>query len=278
MPPSSADAYKSLTAYKPRTTADVMQESEAKYDIPGITGRLSKLRGLVGNLQSSVEAVDPSVTGRTSGTFTTEAQRQALVNRERTPILSDLSKQQGFLSDTQSEFGTAQSLASQMASALLTEDNRTYQRLLDQYNAARAAEQEAEARRQFEETQKLERERLAASERQARIAAGGGGYDVGSILSTITGGNTTNSEPQKRFIGNDDARGRWAYEAQQGDRDAKWALKYLDNEGRYDGPVASPEAYEALKRVGAVGNFYVIGNRQPSNPFESIIKLFGGQL
>lgn len=254
MPPSSADAYKSLTAYRPRTTADVMQESEAKYDIPGITGRLSKLRGLVGNLQSSVEAVDPSVTGRTSGTFTTEAQRQALVNRERTPILSDLSKQQGFLSDTQSEFGTAQSLASQMASALLTEDNRTYQRLLDQYNAARAAEQEAEARRQFEETQKLERERLAAQERQARIAAGGGGYDISGISDLL---NTSDSE--KKFIGNDDFRGRLAYEASKGSQDARIALKYSGNDARYDGPVASLAEFTALKRAGIMGNYYVPG-------------------
>ena len=94
MPPSSATAYNSLTAFKPRESKDVMGEAEQKYDIAGRSKRLSSLRGLVGNLQSSVEAVDPSVTGRTSGNFTTEAQRLALVNREQAPILGSLAKEQ----------------------------------------------------------------------------------------------------------------------------------------------------------------------------------------
>jgi len=174
MPPSSAAAYQSLTAFKPRSSTDVMAESNKQYDVEGSQGRLSALKGLVGNLQSSVEAVDPSVTGRTSGTFTTEGQRQALVSKERAPILSDLSKQQGAFSNEQQNLNTSQSLAAQMASALLSDDQKTYQRLLDQYNAATAAEQAAQQKLQWEQQQAESKRQFDAQLQVSKANAGGG--------------------------------------------------------------------------------------------------------
>lgn len=192
MPPSSATAYQSLTAFKPRSSQDVMGEAEKKYDLEGSRTRLSSLRGLVGNLRSSVEAVDPSVTGRTSGTFTTEGQRQALVSKERAPILNDLSEQQGALGEEQQNFNTSQGLATQMASALMNEDHTTYQRLLDQYNAATAAEAAAEQKRQAEAAMAEQRRQFDAQQQAAaRAAKSSNGYAIN--LGGGGGGKTTST-------------------------------------------------------------------------------------
>jgi len=193
MPPSSQAAYQSLQAFKPREAKDVMGEAEAKYDITGKKDRLSSLRGLVGNLQSSVEAVDPSVTARTSGTFTTEGQRSALVNRERQPILGSLAKEQQALGIEQQGFAESQNLATQMASALMNQDQTTYQRLLDQYNASLASEQAAEAKRQYEATMAEQRRQFDEQQKAARAAASGGRYTIDPNLVNNPPAKTTNT-------------------------------------------------------------------------------------
>lgn len=200
MPPSSADAYNTLTDYNNtrQKTEDIYKGAQDQYDIPGFTSRLSNLRGLVGNLQSSVEAVDPSVTGRTAGTFTTEGQRQALVSKEQAPILGNLSKQQGALGQEQEAYNTASGLASQLASAKINEDQTTYQRLLDQYNTAKAVEAAAEEKRQHDEAmaeQKREfdaQQEATAAQLRANQAAisSAGSYNLG-------GGSSASADPQQ---------------------------------------------------------------------------------
>jgi len=188
MPPSSAQAYQTLTDYGStrKKTEDIYKESQDKYDIGGFTSRLSNMRGLVGNLQSSVEAVDPSVTGRTSGSFVSEGQRQALVSKERAPILGDLGKQQQALGQESEAYNVATGLASQLAGAKISEDQNTYQRLLDQYNAAKTAEAAAEEKRRWEAQQaeqvrqfnlQLEESRKAAAASAA--AAKAASYNIG---------------------------------------------------------------------------------------------------
>lgn len=190
--PSSQQAYQSLQDYssKRRTTQDIQKEAETKYNIPGITSRLSNLRSLVGNLESSVENVDPSVTARVQGGYGTEAQRQALVNRERAPILGDLSKQQGAMGQAQQEFSLSSSLADNLARSLRSDDEAGYQRLLDQYNAATAQEQAAEAKRQWE-AQQAEQRRQFDVEQRASAKAASGGYDLSGILGALGGGTTS---------------------------------------------------------------------------------------
>lgn len=184
MPPSSQQAYQSIQDYSKnrRSTQDIQKEAEDKYNVSGISSRLSGLRTLVGNLESSLENVDPSVRGRTSGGFVTEGQNQALINREQQPILGNLSKQQKVLGDTQQEFSLSSALAGELARSIRSDDETGYQRLLDTYNAAVAREAADEAKRQFEESARLEREKAAASQRAT------GGYDLSGILGAITGG------------------------------------------------------------------------------------------
>lgn len=183
---TATDAAKSaLTGYQSLDSTTAMNNANTQYDVGGSQTRLSALKGLVGNLQSSVEAVDPSVTGRTTGTFTTEGQRQALVSKERAPILTDLNKQQSAYSDEQGTLNQKQTLSAQMASALLSDDKAKYQRLLDQYNASTAQDAADEQKRQYNET-------MAENKRQydltaaaaAKTAAAGKAPSSGQVQSS----------------------------------------------------------------------------------------------
>lgn len=165
----------SLQGYQALGSDTALNNANTQYGVGESQTRLSALKGLVGNLQSSVEAVDPSVTGRTTGTFTTEGQRQALVSKEQAPILGNLSKQQGALTSEQGDLTQKQTLASQMASALISDDRQKYQRLLDQYNASSAEDAAAEQKRQVEAA-------AAESTRQfnAQLAASSAAKSAGS--------------------------------------------------------------------------------------------------
>lgn len=191
MPPSSQAAYQSLQDYTKnrKSSQQIQQEADQKYDVGGISSRLSSMRTLVGNLENSIENVDPSVRGRSAGGFVTEGQNQALINRERTPLLGSLSKQQSAMGDTQQQFSLASTLAGQLAQNMRSDDETGYQRMLDQYNAALAQEQAAEAKRQYEENLKLEREKQAAATRATS------GYNLSSILGSMGGGGGNTPAP-----------------------------------------------------------------------------------
>lgn len=181
MMPSSAAALSTLSDFnsKRQSAQDIYKGANDQYDVGGGVQRVSSLKGLVGNLQSSLEAVDPSVTGRTTGNFTTEGQRSALVNREQQPILGNLSKTQANLGTEQSNLSTSQGLAAQMASAMIAQDQTKYQSLLDQYNAATAAEQAAEQKRQWQAQFDAQQAAAAEALRQSK-ASGAGSYNLGA--------------------------------------------------------------------------------------------------
>jgi hypothetical protein len=184
MMPSSAAALSTLSDFnsKRQSAQDIYSTANTQYDVGGGVQRVSALKGQVGNLQSSLDAVDPSVTGRTTGNFTTEGQRSALVGREQQPILGNLSKTQTNLGNEQGNLSTSQGLASQLASAMINQDQTKYQSLLDQYNAAVASEQAAEQKRQWEAQQaeaKRQFDEQQAAAARAAGASGAGGYSLG---------------------------------------------------------------------------------------------------
>lgn len=174
MLPSSAQAYQALSDYQKtrKNSQQLMDQANQKYDVSGIGSRVSRMRGLVGNLESAVEAVDPSVTARSQGGLTTEAQRSALVNREQAPILQNLGKQQQAFGQAQGDWTMANQLSGDYARNLMAEDQNKYTQLTDMYGKSVAAEQAAEERRRWEAQQAMAREAAAAEERrfQAQLA------------------------------------------------------------------------------------------------------------
>lgn len=85
---NSADILTQLRGFQAgrKKPQDILAEEETKLGLPSAQQRLVGLRSAIGNTENLLRNVDPSVTGRTSGTFTTEAQRQRLVAKEREPI------------------------------------------------------------------------------------------------------------------------------------------------------------------------------------------------
>lgn len=164
-----------------------MSQANDQSGVGAAQTRVSDLQGSVKNLQSSLDAVDPSVTGRTTGTFTTDAQRSALVGKESAPIQTKLATTNNDLGTAQGNFNTAQGNANTLASAILGQNQQTYQQLLDQYNGAAAEEKQQEAVREFnaqlqeqqsQDAEKVREANLAASSSagtSAGSSAGGGG-------------------------------------------------------------------------------------------------------
>lgn len=208
--------------------------------LPDARQRLVGLRGAIANTENLIRAVDPSVTGRTSGTFATEAQRSRMVTQEREPLGEQLGTQQQGLSDETLNISDLSNRS--LEEAKLREAEQT-----EKENALNSL---------YEMLYKREQDKLMLDEaRKSRAAAsaGLGGLNFNNPAPTPTATDT------KKYIGNDDFRGRLAYEAKKGNKDAGIALKYSGNDGRYDGPVNSLADYYALRRVGIRGSFYMAG-------------------
>lgn len=92
---NSADVLTQLRGFQAnrRKPQDILIEEETKLGLPSAQQRLTGLRSAIGNTENLLRNVDPSVTGRTSGTFTTEAQRSRLVAKEREPISEQFREQ-----------------------------------------------------------------------------------------------------------------------------------------------------------------------------------------
>lgn len=141
--PSVKDAYSALNSFNSSrpSASSYMTQANNQYGVDAANKQVTNLQSLVGNLQNAAAAVAPSVAGRTAGTFTTQAQRDALISREQQPILTNLNQENQSLGQAQSAQGQAQGMAQQMANTLYAQDQQKYQSLLDQYNAANAADQ-----------------------------------------------------------------------------------------------------------------------------------------
>jgi len=205
---SASQAYSALQNYantRPQAT-DYINQANNQYNVQGAQGQVSNLQGLVSNLQNAAAAVDPSVTGRTSGTFTTEAQRQALVNREQQPILTNLGQQQTGLSNAQQNLSTSENLANQMASALMQGDAQKYQSLKDQYDAANSyeqfqAQQKQAAAAAAEQIREFNAD-LAEKKREANLSASSGGLDLSSLFGGGGAGPAVNAAATPKKLPN----------------------------------------------------------------------------
>jgi hypothetical protein len=198
----SASALQALQSFQQPAAADVLTQAETKYGIPDLTKRVNDYKTLTHNLTGAIAAVDPSVTGRTAGTLTTEGQRGALVNRERAPIVGQLGTATTALEGATGDFSMAQGRATNEANATVEGNRQRYAQLLDQYNIANSREQAAKeeaARQAAAAEQSRQFEASLAASKAAASASGAGSYDFSSLLgdsgqpstAKLSGGKTT---------------------------------------------------------------------------------------
>lgn len=206
MPPSASSAYQALNNFnssRPSGT-DYINKANDQYGITGLNQGVQNLQSLVGNLTNAAAAVAPSVAGLTSGTFTTQAQRDALTAKRQAPIVANLGQQQQALGQQQTAQGNAESMANQMASGLMNQDQQKYQSLLDQYNAANAADQfhqtQAAAAQQAKAAQALQQQQLTEQIREFNhpqpTAANNNSSALASELAALGLGQTQNQGAQ----------------------------------------------------------------------------------
>lgn len=168
----SATLAKQIADYdtKRRSSVDVLNEAMGKYGVPEIRSRVTGLRTTLANTENALNAVDPSVTGRTQGSLVTEAQRQKQVVNERAPIMEQYGQQERALGNESANMSDALGAAKILAEGQQNDWNIGRQALQSRYDQTFAKEQ---AEKAFQ----LEQEKLAEAKRQAAAAAAG--YSLG---------------------------------------------------------------------------------------------------
>jgi hypothetical protein len=298
--PSASSAYQNLQGFssnRPSVT-DYTNQADQQYGVSGLNSSVNNLQSLVGNLTNAAAGVAPSVTGRTAGTFTTEAQRQALVNKEQTPILSELQQQQQGLGTQQSQLSSAETMANQMAGNLMSQDQTKYQGLLDQYNAANAAEQfhqqQLDAQQQAAQSNALEQQKLAEQVREFNNPQKAAATpDLSAELAALMGGQQGSGQPagaqmQQRAGGGfnfQNSQGQAISAAQYaqlkgvpfrtllqqmataGDTGAKTGLNYVGNDYGVNKP-AAVSAQQSNPQISSLLNslLYGVNNIKLGNP------------
>lgn len=184
--PSASDALSALNGYQAPSSADVLSQAENKYGVNDLQQKVSALNSLTGNLTNAIAAVDPSVTGRTAGTLTTEGQRSALVDRERQPVIGQLGTANQALGNQKDLLSSADTNARNSANMTIADNQAKYQKLKDTYDAANAREQAAQ-QLAMQQAQQAEQVRQYNQSRQDALAAsrsGGGGSGGGGSSSS----------------------------------------------------------------------------------------------
>lgn len=162
----------------------------------------------------------------------------------------------------------------------LNKDRRTQaQSIYDTGNQQDLAERQyQESVRQFNANQELQRQQMEAAQKAAS-AASSFSPSIGNYMPS-TGGTPKPAAPAApQYIGNNDLRGHLLYQAQNGNNDAKIALTYVGNDGRYslNPTITNPAILQALSRIGAV-NVYAAPSAKAPAPGSSFSNVgIGGQ-
>lgn len=164
---------------------DYIKRYSKELGVEDARSRVKSARSAIKATEDTIAATPDSVAGRTSGSLVTDAQRNRLVQNEVTPLQEVLRTQGGAFGDAANDFSVLSGDVDKRVDLALRTDDTQANTLMQLYGASLESEKQAEAKRQFEENLKLQREQIAASERaSARAAAaaspsfGGGGGDT----------------------------------------------------------------------------------------------------
>lgn len=201
MQPTSAQALTQLTDYraKRRNPFDILAEQKNKLGVDSVTGRVNNLRTGIINTENLLEGVDDSVTGRTSGTLTTEGARSRIVNLERQPIAKTLQTQTQGLTAAEQNLRDLTEQATSGAQLAYQGESDQENFLQNLYNTVFQQEAAAEEKRRYEQDRL---DKLAEADRQRKAQA--------SFYSGMGGGGGTTADTTDplRQIAYDDVRTR----------------------------------------------------------------------
>lgn len=164
---------------------DYLAQQKNELGVQGAQQRTDDIRGLIRNTETALKGVGQSVAGRTRGNLVTEAQRSRLQQLETQPIAQQLADRSGEFSDAQTNYRDLLSQASQNAQMSYQTDADKLSSLQGRYDRLFQADQAAEAKRQFEENLRLQREE---AERNRRAAAAQAQMAQASLYNPTLGG------------------------------------------------------------------------------------------
>jgi hypothetical protein len=142
------------SSYNP---TQVYNDVTTKLGIPDARTQVQSLQKNLVDTQNAINAVDPSVTGRTSNSLVTEAQRGRLVNMEKQPLQQTYSTQNQSLGTDTTNLNNLQSEADRQVGAAQTEYTNKRSALAGQLQ---------EALTQQEQQRQAEAAQAAAAEQQ----------------------------------------------------------------------------------------------------------------
>jgi acetyl/propionyl-CoA carboxylase alpha subunit len=190
----SATIAKQIADYdgKRVTSTDALNEALGQFGVPEIRKNVSALRTTIANTTNALNGVDPSVTGRTSNSLVTEAQRQKQVANERAPIAQQLSSQTGAYQTASGDLGDATNQATSIANNRVNDWNTGRSLLQGQYDQTYKREQDDMARAVASEQERRRREEsdreFSLASTKVSNAAGGKEVDPAQeFLSYISG-------------------------------------------------------------------------------------------
>lgn len=187
-----------------RKPQDVLAEEENRLGVSGVRQRQAGLRGAIMNTESLLKNVDPSVTGRTSGSLVSEAQRTKMVANERAPIAEQFTEQSRALEGESANLGDLTRQASTAAQLSLGQDDQQLNFLQGLYNNTYQQEKDAADRqeqiRQFNENLALQK---AAEARASKASSGGGLYGLGGALNSTPQAPKPATDPMQQTAYND---------------------------------------------------------------------------
>lgn len=165
----SSDVLAQLDAFRAsrRKPQDIQTETEAKLGLPTAQQRLTGLRGAITNTENLLRNVDSSVTGRTSGTFTTEAQRQRLVAKERAPLSDEFREQSRALEGEQANISDLRQQVGQQTGFAIGEQDKQEGTLKSLYDTLFGREQAETSQREREQARVQEQQRFDIQQRLA---------------------------------------------------------------------------------------------------------------
>lgn len=155
-----------------KNSVDVLNDAMKQYGVPEIRSRVSGLRTTLGNTENALNAVDPSVTGRTQGSLVSEAQRQKQVSNERAPIAEQYGQQTRALGNESANLSDQLQAAQLLAQNQVSDYDRGRQSLSSQYEVATARELEKRRREEADRAYQLQVQ-AANDARKAASSAGG---------------------------------------------------------------------------------------------------------
>lgn len=180
-------------------SASVLGQAQQQYGVQAAQDNVNRYKALTQNLTGAIAAVDPSVTGRTSGSLVTEGQRGALVDREKAPIISNLGTANEGLSDATTDYNTDNQNAKDSAASTIADATAKYNQLKDTYDISNTQEQQkaSAAQTAADAAEKAREFNVSAAQSGSSSNNPAAGYSVkqlssGNLAYTGPDGSATN--------------------------------------------------------------------------------------